>query len=125
MTYGELDALANRLARALAASGIGAGDAVAIFATNSPEYVAAFFGCARIGAVLVPINLMFNADDVDYVLEKTRVKALLVEPMFLAKVNRAPVVRFPMDETFRATLAAHDGGPVEQLVNQDAPLLVI
>ena len=52
-------------------------DAVAIFAVNSPEYAATFFACARIGAVLVPINLMFNADDVDYVLQKTRVKALL------------------------------------------------
>ena len=50
---------------------------VAIFATNSPEYVAAFFGCARIGAALVPINLMFTAEDVAYVFEKTRVKTLL------------------------------------------------
>src|SRR5689334_4162119 len=79
MTYAELDAQANRLARKLMAAGVNKGDAVAIFAMNSPEYVAAFFGCARIGAVLVPINLMFAADDVGYVLDKTRVKALLVE----------------------------------------------
>src|SRR5690349_16720782 len=77
LTYAELDALANRMARKLMSSGVGNGDAVAIYATNSPEYVAAFFGCARIGAALVPINLMFTAEDVAYVLEKTRVKALL------------------------------------------------
>src|SRR5690242_8416072 len=64
LTYAELDALANRLARKLLESGVGKGDSVAIFATNSPEYVAAFFGCARIGTVLVPINLMFTAEDV-------------------------------------------------------------
>src|SRR5262245_25559748 len=97
-TYAELDALANRLARPLSSNGIGRCDTVAIFAANSPEYVAAFFGCARIGAALVPINLMFTADDVDYVLERTRVKALLVDPLFTAKVNRAPALRFLIDD---------------------------
>ncbi len=81
--------LANRVARKLMASGVGRGDSVAIFGANSPEYVAAFFGCARIGAALVPINFMFTAEDVAYVLEKTRVKALLVEPAFQAKVDFA------------------------------------
>lgn len=125
LTYADLDALANRLARWLLANGIGRGDAVAIFATNSPEYAAAFFGCARIGAVLVPINLMFTADDVDYVLEKTRAKALLVEPMFAGKGNRAPAMRFLLDEQFRAALASHDGSTVEHLVNNEDTLLVI
>src|SRR5262245_54377259 len=100
LTYADLDALANRLARLLIANGIGRGDTVAIFAANSPEYVAAFFGCARIGAALVPINLMFTAEDVDYVLERTRVKALLVEPIFAGKVNRPPALRVLMDDQF-------------------------
>ncbi|HLW53813.1 MAG TPA: AMP-binding protein [Candidatus Angelobacter sp.] len=125
LTYGELDALCNRAARLLAASGIGAGDTVAIFATNSPEYVAAFFACARIGAVLVPINLMFTAEDVEYVLEKTRVKALLVEPMFQAKVNRAPAVTFIMDQGFRDKIAAQDGSPVEQFVDHEQAMLIV
>src|SRR5215470_6658683 len=97
LSYAELDALANRMARKLMAAGIGHGDSVAIFATNSPEYVAAFFGCARIGAALVPINLMFTADDVDYVLERTRVKVLLVEPLFLSRVTRGPSLRWVID----------------------------
>src|SRR5262245_26842697 len=71
LTYAEFDALTNRVARLLMAQGIQRGDKVAIFAANSPEYAATFFACARIGAVLVPINLLFTAEDVDYVLEKT------------------------------------------------------
>ncbi len=125
LTYADLDALASRVARLLASAGIHRGDAVAIFAMNSPEYVAAFFACARIGAVLVPINLMFTAEDVDYVLEKTRVKALLIEPVFLAKVTRGPSLRWVMDDSFRTTLAAQDGQPVEQVVGHEDPLLVI
>ena len=50
LTYGEFDALANRIARLLMAHGIGRGDGVSIFAVNSPEYAATFFACARIGA---------------------------------------------------------------------------
>ncbi|HKD45828.1 MAG TPA: AMP-binding protein [Candidatus Angelobacter sp.] len=125
ITYGELDAMANRVARLLTAGSIGAGDAVALFAMNSPEYVAIFFGCARIGAVLVPINLMFTADDVDYVFEKTRVKALLVEPAFMPKVKRSPAIRFVLDDQFRAALAAQDGSSAEHFVDHEAPFLII
>ena len=125
LNYSELDALANRVARLLMASGIERGDSVAIFATNSPEFVATFFGCARIGAALAPINLMFTADDVDYVFEKTRVKALLVEPMFLDKVRRRPSVCFLMDNAFRETLASHDGSPVEQFVSSEDTSLIV
>ncbi len=125
LTYAELEALANRIAGLLMENGIGRGDAVAIFATNSPEYVATFFGCARIGAVLVPINLMFTTEDVGYVLEKTRVKALLIEPTFQAKVSKAPVVQFVIDEQFRTGLAARDASPVEQFVAADDPHLII
>jgi fatty-acyl-CoA synthase len=125
LTYAELDALANRMARLLTSRGIGPGDTVAIFSTNSPEYVATFFGCARIGAPLVPINFMFTAEDVDYVLKKTRVKALLVEPTFLPKVNQSPAISFVMDDKFRTEIAAQDGSAVEQLVDQESPFLII
>jgi len=125
LTYGDFDALADRMARLLLAHGIGRGDGVAIFAVNSPEYAAAFFACARIGAVLVPINLMFTASDVDYVFEKTRVKALLVEPMFLSKVNRGPAVQYVMDDAFREMVAGYDGSPVEQFVASEDPSVII
>jgi len=124
-TYAEMDAMANRVARLLTAGGIGAADAVALFAMNSPEYVAIFFGCARIGAVLVPINLMFTADDVTYVLDKTRVKALLVEPAFMPKVKRSPAIRLVIDDQFRATLAAQDGSSAEHFVDHEDPFLII
>jgi fatty-acyl-CoA synthase len=125
LTYAELDALANRMARKLMAAGVGHGDSVAIFATNSPEYVAAFFGCARIGVALVPINLMFTAEDVAYVLKKTRVKVLLVEPAFQAKVSAPPETCFTLDDKFRESLAELNAAPVEQFVESEATHLII
>ncbi|HET6936521.1 MAG TPA: AMP-binding protein [Candidatus Angelobacter sp.] len=125
LTYADLDVLTNRMARLLLERGIRRGDAVAILATNTPEFAAAFFACARIGAVLTPINLMFTPEDVDYVLEKTRAKALLLEPMFQPKVNRKPETCVLLDEAFRAALAKQDAGPVEQFVADNDPLLII
>ena len=125
LSYAEFDALANRVARLLRANGITRGDRVAIFAANSPEYAAAFFGCARIGAMLVPINLLFTPEDVDYVLQKTRAKALLLEPMFAAKVNQAPAIRFLLDEQFQQKLETCDGSAVEEYVSSEDPLLII
>ena len=98
---------------------------MAIFATNSPEYVAAFFGCARIGAALVPINLMFTAEDVAYVFEKTRVKTLLVEPMFQPKVLAPPPNCFVLDDKFRESLNEFDAAPVEEFVESESTHLII
>lgn len=123
--YREFDALVNQTARLLLAHGIGRSDTVAILAVNSPEYAAAFFACARIGAVLVPVNLLFTPEEIDYVLEKTRVKALLVEPMFAAKVNRPPAVRLLIDDAFRQSVAAQDPAVLEQVVEDADPLLII
>lgn len=125
LTYAEFDALANRVARLLMASGIRRGDRVAILAANSPEYAATFFACARIGAILVPINLLFTAEDVDYVLQKTRASALLLDPTFAAKVNKPPAIQFLLDEQFQQTLAAQDGATVEEFVSSEDPLLII
>lgn len=123
--YAEFDALVNQTARLLLTHGIGRGDSVAILAVNSPEYAATFFACARIGAVLVPVNLLFTPEEVDYVLEKTRVKALLVDSMFIARVGRSPAIRFLLDDAFRQSLAAQDTSHVEQLVEDSDPLLII
>src|SRR6476646_919044 len=125
LTYAKLDSLANRMARKLMAGGVKGGDSVAIFATNSPEYVAAFFGCARIGAALVPVNLMFTAEDVAFVFEKTRVKMLLVEPVFQPKVLTPPPNCFVLDDKFRESLNEFDAAPVEEFVESEATHLII
>jgi fatty-acyl-CoA synthase len=125
LNYSEFEALVNRVARLLLEHGIERGDAVAILAVNSPEYAAMFFACGRIGAVLVPINLLFTSEEIDFLLEKTRVKALVVEPMFAAKVTRAPAIRLELDDKFRQAIAKHDSSPVERMVEDSDPLLII
>jgi fatty-acyl-CoA synthase len=131
LTYSQLDALTNRLARLLHNAGLRRGDPVAILGLNSPEYVAAFFGCPRIGTPLVPVNLMLTSEDIDYLLDKVRAKAILIAPWLEFKLNRnGPVVqglqhRWTMNDAFLKELAAIDPSPVEEYVEDNDAATII
>ena len=66
LTFAELDALADRVAYGLAGLGVVPGDRVALFGANSPEWVAAYYGAARTGAVLNPLSSMLTTDELRY-----------------------------------------------------------
>ncbi len=83
-TYSEFDRICNRLANGLSACGVGPGDRVAILSRNSHAFAALRFALARLGAVLVPINFMLNADEVAYVLRHAGAQTLCVGPDMLA-----------------------------------------
>jgi long-chain acyl-CoA synthetase len=74
---GEIAALANRLANALRAAGLVAGDTVAIAAPNCAEYLAAYFGARSTGCYVVPINWHLAEPEVAYVLSDARPRALI------------------------------------------------
>ena len=82
-TYAELDALCNRLGRGLIARGVGKGDRVAVLSRNSHAFVALRFALARIGAVLVPINFMLNAEETRFILASSGAKLLGVGAEFV------------------------------------------
>lgn len=56
LSYAALDARASRAAALMAAHGVGEGDRVAILTRNRIEFFEILFGCARLGAILVPLN---------------------------------------------------------------------
>ncbi len=64
-TYAELDARAGRAAALLAGRGVGAGDRVAILCRNRIEFFELLFGCARLGAILVPLNWRMPPAELD------------------------------------------------------------
>src|SRR5919201_3962453 len=56
LTYAELDERSSRLARALLATGVGAGDRVAYLGRTAPEVVELLFAVSKIGAVIMPLK---------------------------------------------------------------------
>ncbi len=88
-TYAQLDAQVNRHAHALLGLGIGYGDVVAAFLYNTPTYVFTMMAAARIGAVFNPINYRLAAQELAFILEDGKAKALLFETEGADVVQRA------------------------------------
>lgn len=77
-------------AGAFADLGIDRGERVAIWAPNSAEWIVAAFGLLTAGAVLVPVNTRFKADEAGDVIVRSGVRAVLVQQGFLGQEYRAP-----------------------------------
>src|SRR5467141_3443918 len=93
VTYGELAALTNRVGNALRAQGVSRGDRVLIVLPDSVEFVVAFFGAAKIGAVAVPVNPFARSSDYIYYLENSEPRAAVVHSNALAEFLPASNVR--------------------------------
>src|SRR5260370_11922138 len=85
VSYGELAALANRAGNALLSQGVSRGDRVLIALPDSAEFVAAFFGAAKIGAVAVPVNPFARSSDYIHYLENSEPRAAIVHSEALAE----------------------------------------
>jgi acyl-CoA synthetase (AMP-forming)/AMP-acid ligase II len=83
LTYDQLVEEARRFGAALVASGIEAGDRVAIWAFNSAEWVVAVLGIFEAGAVLVPVNTRFKGAEAADILQRSRARALVTVTDFL------------------------------------------
>jgi fatty-acyl-CoA synthase len=79
MTYRDFAGEATRLARALQASGIEAGDRVAYLCPNIPELLVAHFAVPLAGAVLVAINTRLAGEEVRYICDHSGAKLLVVD----------------------------------------------
>ncbi len=77
--FGELDARSNRMARALAARGVAAGDRIAVQLPNGFAFLELFLACLKLGAVLVPVNVLYREREVGHVLADAEPVALVTD----------------------------------------------
>jgi fatty-acyl-CoA synthase len=82
VSYRELDAKVDRVAKGLLALGLGKGDHVAVWATNWPNWLLLQFATARIGAVMVLINPAYRTHELAYVLKQSDACALFLIDSF-------------------------------------------
>jgi benzoate-CoA ligase family protein len=90
ITYGEVADLAARFAGLLADRGVEIEHRVLLALDDSPEFVAAFWGAVRLGAIAVPVNTLMRADEYAFVLNDSRARVAVVEP---AVAGRLAAVR--------------------------------
>jgi long-chain acyl-CoA synthetase len=78
LTYGELEKLSNRVANALVEMGIGHGDNVALNCPNLPFFPIVYYAIMKVGAAVVPLCVLFKADELEYHLRDSEAKAVFV-----------------------------------------------
>jgi long-chain acyl-CoA synthetase len=127
-TYGDLNANVNRLARALRARGLQAGDAVALMCTNRPEFLEVLYASQRIGLRFTPINWHLTGPEAAYVVENCEAKAFVCSGELGDKVGvaaaagRPGLVKIntggylPGFEMYHTVVAAEDGSDLEDPV---------
>lgn len=77
-TWKELNDEADLIARGMMSLGVKKGDHVAIWATNTPEWILTLFAAAKIGAVLVTVNTNFKVFELEYLLRQSDTKLLVM-----------------------------------------------
>jgi fatty-acyl-CoA synthase len=97
-TYREMEARCRRLASALAARGVGAGDTVSVMAPNGPALLEAHYGVPMTGAVLNALNFRLDSESVAFILGHAETKVLIADTEF------APVVRAALGRLQRRPL---------------------
>ena len=115
-TYAELHAVSQRLAAGLASRGIRRGDKVAVLARNSHGFVALRYALMRLGAVMVPINFMLNADDVAFILNHSGAR-MLASDSGMAEVARKAAALAPHVSEFLWLPSEEESAPVEGMTN--------
>jgi fatty-acyl-CoA synthase len=92
ITYAAFAARIDAVARGLKTRlGVGPGDRVAVLAANHPDYLVLLYACARLGAMLVPINWRLAVAEQMYILSDAGVKVLILEEAFAAVI--APLLQ--------------------------------
>jgi acetyl-CoA synthetase len=88
LSFGDLSRQSNAFANALKARGIGRGDRVALLLPQSFETAIAHVAIYKLGAIAVPLALLFGVEALEYPLQTAGVKAIVTSSPGLAKVSR-------------------------------------
>ena len=87
MTWRDFDVKANRFANLLMTRGVKKGDKVAILLMNCLEWLPIYFGVLKTGALAVPMNYRYSADEIKYCSELADVSVLVFGPEFTERVE--------------------------------------
>ncbi len=97
ITWKEFNDTASRFANLLIANGVKKGTKVAILLMNCIEWLPIYFGILRAGAIAVPLNYRYAADEIKYCLEKADAEYIVFGPEFIGRceqiADRVPTVK--------------------------------
>jgi crotonobetaine/carnitine-CoA ligase len=120
-SYRETLATAARSAGRLAAAGLRQGDRVALLCGNRAEFLELFFGCAWLGAIIVPINTASKGPQLQHVLTNSGARLLVIEQALLASLDHLDLASLALEKIWLI-----DGGgetAIHHIVGETLPVL--
>jgi len=88
-TYLELMSNSDKIAAGLADMGVKKGDGVGVYMTNSPEFIFTVYGITQNGAIVVPINPMLKAGDIEHIVKDSGIlKTIVCDSMFYLNIEK-------------------------------------
>lgn len=88
ISFREMDQITDRLAAGLAEVGVKKGDRVGIFMPNTPQFVIAYFAILKIGGVVVAINPLYSAREIEHQVNDAGIEVMLVMSNFYNLVKQ-------------------------------------
>ena len=89
LTFGDLDARANRMAHALAARGLSRGDRLCVHLANRVEFLDLFLACVRMGVIFVPVNVLYREREIAHITADADPTLSITRPRPPAPARRA------------------------------------
>jgi len=123
LTFGEIDARANRMARALAGRGVVAGDRVVVYLANRLEFIDLFLASVRLGAVFTPINVLYRDREITHLVADAAPRLVVAEAPDPAAWPSAALV-VALDDLL-AEAAGASADRVHHAVDGDDPAAII
>ncbi|MDQ2844948.1 MAG: long-chain fatty acid--CoA ligase [Actinomycetota bacterium] len=121
LSYADLDTATAKMAGYLAAQGIQPGDRVALMLPNIPAFAVIYYGALRAGAVVVPMNPLFKAREIEYYLSDSGAKMIFAMPGAAEDGAQATGVTFlPVEgaDTIAMASITGDAEPVTAVVDR-------
>ena len=87
VTYSQFNELTNKVANMLYGLGVRKGDTVSVLLPNMPEFVYFYLGIPKLGAICGPVNALFKAREIHFVVNHSEAKVLVTIPHFMGIVN--------------------------------------
>ena len=123
LTFGDLDARSNRLARALTAHAVARGDRLCVYLPNSIGFIDVFLACVKIGVILVPINVLYREREVAHIVGDAEPR-VVVTTAEAAHVFPAGAVILDI-ETLTTEAEAKPGEPVRVALSGTDPAALV
>lgn len=127
ITYGEFGERVRRVAVWLARNGVGRGDRVAFLSENTTDVFEVLFACAKLGAILVPLNWRLAVPELEFIVDDCTPRVLIHESQFVDAAAAVSVpLRLSLGEEFEQARASVDPADAPVMAStHDDPLAIL